>query len=483
MPKGLRFRAFTLAFQGKQKNISIRSHVYYTKDLSIVGQKSDLPKPKNGNAVQRYPADQEMIRAVLFDASVGAEPEGVFAWRITAEFMPVEAPQPGSAAYWRNLIDRNTTHPIVLDTPGHIGAKVSLLEDRQGALWAAYDTHVNQDEHGKDSDLWMFHSQDKQHWQGPIPIAAVNSTANDFSPVLFQDGRNRYGLVFVSDRRGASELWLALSLDGTRWQRPRRLHIVSQDGKELDGVASPKLFQDSRGLYRLGFYHRESGHILLTTSRDLAYWQPPAALPVEIKANRNEDVNFDYLEDHTGIYRIIASSTFPHDAPMYLGSSKDAKQWDVQAAPFEGNTHPAVIQDDQGRFVLVFSNNGKGLYYIHQASSPDWRHWSTIEMLPRIHYYVDTHMSPADLLQDRDGFYWVAVHKHYGHKFQLFRLPRFPVTTIRDTYIARPDVVRLARYQLRREEAILKAFRGNDSALGRCLSRAMRFESCLRNKR
>ncbi len=482
VPRGLRFKAFTLEYRGKQTQVSIHPQVYHTEDFALIGQKANLPAPVDGIAARRYDTGQEMTQAVLFNAYISGESADAFSWKITAEFLPENAPQPGSVAYWSRVMDRNTTHPIVLDTPGHLGGEVSLLEDRHGAMWAIYDTNVDIDEHGKDSDLWLFHTQDTQLWQGPKRLSALNSTANDMSPTLVQDDRNRYVLVFVSNRRGTDDLWLSLSLNGITWQRPRRLRLTTDDGQDITALASPTLFQDSRGIYRLGFYHRSSENLLLTSSRDLVHWETPFTPAADVEDFPRRDVDFDYFEDKTGVFRLIASGSFVFDLPMVLGSSYDARTWTFTKAPFAGNSHPAVIYDDAGRFALIFSSNGKGFYYLHQTSSSDWHTWSTGELLPRLHYFVDTHMARADILQDSAGYYWIAVHKNYGHKFQLFRLRSFPVTTMGETYRVRADAHYYARYQLRREEEILRASRAERTTLASCLRRARRFEVCFRNR-
>ena len=215
--------------------------LHQNQQFDQIGQKENMPDPKGGESTIRYEANQEMVQAFFFNAYVQDQPEGKFSWSVTAEFMPVDAIQPGSVEYWHDLLKSNIQYPLLFDTPGHTGEKTALLEDHQGHFWIVYDTLDDEEKNdrGKDSDFWLIHSLDKTTWENPQRIVAVNSVANDFDPVLIQDGRRRLVLAFVSDRRGQNELWLALSREGKTWQRPRRMIILDSQGNELDKLITP----------------------------------------------------------------------------------------------------------------------------------------------------------------------------------------------------------------------------------------------------
>jgi TolB-like protein len=350
-PRGQRFKSFTFEFRGKQKEISIRPLLHQNRRFDQIGQKEDIPDPKMGKSVYRYEAHQEMIQAFFFDASVRDQPEGKFFWKVKGEFMPVQAPRPGSVDYWHGLIKENIEFPRLFDTFGQIGGETTLHEDHEGKIWAIYDTDDLRERSKRDgdSDFWYVHSADKQNWQGPARMTSLNSTANDFSPTLIQDGRKRFVIVFVSDRRGENDLWLSLSKDGKRWQRPRRLLIKDSGGKELNKLVSPKLIQDSNGIYRLAAFHTEQQKVLLTTSRNLTNWEAPTlvALPnIKPSSGWKDEVALDYLEDNDGIFRLIVSANFRYDASIYLGSSKDGKTWNIKKAPFDADSQLTICLDD-----------------------------------------------------------------------------------------------------------------------------------------
>lgn len=490
-PTGQRFRAFTFKFRGTQKKISIRPLLHQNQRFDQIGQKEDIPEPDGGVSRLRYEAHQEMVQAFFFDAYVQDKPEGSFSWSVKAEFMPVNARQPGSVEYWHDLLKRNVRYPILFDTPGHSGEKSTLTEGHRGEFWVVYDTRDNEatNDRGKDSDLWLIASPDKTTWNGPRRIVAVNSVADDFDPVLIQDGRSRLVLTFVSDRTDKNELWLAKSNDGTSWSRPHRIDIRESDGSELSDFISPALFQDSQGIYRLAVFHTSSQRVLLTSSKDLLHWE--AAVFVELPdmspaRGWGDKATLDYLEDNDGIYRLIVSGNFFYDSKAYMGSSTNARDWEIGHADFAGQSHPSVIHGSDGRFAMILSSavdattSENPLHYAFQISSKNWDTWDLPVPLPRIFYLADYHMKPSAIYQDSEGFYWIANHRHYGEQFQLFRVGKFPATTIRETFPPKDNAHPIARQQLRREALTLEARQAGDKELASCLRHARHYQMCLK---
>jgi TolB-like protein len=489
-PKGQRFRAFTFEFRGKQKDISIFPLLHQNLRFDLIGQKSSLPDPEGGVSQFRYEANQEMVQAFFFDASLRDQPEGKFSWRVKAEFMDANAFQPGSVEYWHGLLKENVSYPLLFDTPGHKGEKTTLAEGYGGQLWAVYDTQdeEEQNDRGKDSDLWLIASPDKKSWRGPQRLVAVNSVANDFDPVLIQDGRSRLVLTFASDRSGKNELWLAMSNDGDRWQRPRRVVMQDDNGKELQDLITPVVFQDRKGIYRLAAFHTATQRVLISSSKDLLNWEPAAFIELSDMhpaGGWGEKVTLDYIEGNDGIYRMIVSGNFFFDSKVYLGTSKNARDWHVETAEFDGYSHPSLIQANDGRFMLMLSSGPDQtiseypIHYASQLSSRNWKTWDAPTSLPRIHYLADYYMKPSTIFQDREGSYWIANHRHWGEQFQLYRLGEFPATTIPQTFPAKPGAHPYARAQLRREELELEARLDGNKELAMCLSNARHYQSCL----
>jgi hypothetical protein len=492
-PKGHRFKSFTLEFRGKQKKISMRPMVHQNKRFDLIGQKEDIPAPIGGKSVYRYDVHQEMIQAFFVDVLVRNQVEGKFFWSVTGEFMPIQAPQPGSVSFWHRLLKDNIESPHLFATPGHSGGKTALLEDDNGSILAIYDTYdpFNGKNKGGGSDLWYVYSVDKKTWQGPSRLVSLNSTANDFSPTVIQDGRKRFVIIFVSDRRGERDLWLSLSSDGRRWQRPRRLSIKDARGEEFSHLISPKLVQDHNGIYRLAAFHVEQQKVLTTASRNLTDWQRPT--PIDLPDGKatsgwRDNVTLDFLEDNNGIFRLIVSPNYQYNVAVYLASSKDARTWQVVQAPFEADSHPSVIHGQDGRFALMMASginpavSKHKMHYAFQLTSKDWRHWEVPVALPRIHYLADYHMKPTTIMQDRAGSYWLASHRNYGSQLQLYRLKAFPATTINETFPAKKNAHYWASIQLKREELALAASNRGEKSLATCLRTARHYPSCLNKK-
>lgn len=488
-PKGQRFRAFTFEFRGKQREISIHPLLHQNERFDQIGQKENLPEPSGGVSRLRYEAHQEMVQAFFFNAYVQDQPEGKFSWSVKAEFMPVDAVQPGSVDYWHDLIEANVRYPLLFDTNGHIGEKVTLTEGHRGEFWVIYDTRDDeeQNDRGKDSDLWLIASPDKASWQGPKRIVAVNSVADDFDPVLIQDGGSRLVLTFASDRSGENELWLAMSTDGKSWQRPRRIILRDSDGNELYGLISPAVLQDTQGIYRLAAFHTESQRVLISSSKDLLRWEQASIIELpdmEPAYGWGDKVTLDYLEDNDGIYRMIVSPNFFYNSSAYLGSSTNAENWQIEQADFAGHSHPSVIHANDGRFAMMLSSavdattSEHPIHYAFQLSSKNWHSWDQPVHLPRLHYLADYHMKPSAIFQDSEGYYWIANHRHYGEQFQLYRVSEFPVKTIFDTFPPRENVDPYAHKQLVREELLLKAMREGKDELAQCLRYARHHQSC-----
>ena len=488
-PNGKRFRAFTFEFRGKQKEISIHPQVYLSQQFDHTGEKGNMPEPKSGVSTIRYEAHQEMVQAFKFLAYVKDQPEGKFSWSVTAEFMPVDAVQPGSTEFWHDLLANNIQYPLLIDTPGHIGEKTTLLEDDEGQFWIIYDTRDKnaKNDRSDDSDFWLIHSPDKTTWEGPQRMVALNSVANDFDPVLIQDGRKRLVVAFVSDRGGQNELWLALSRAGKTWQRPRRMIIRDRAGNELDNLITPALFQDHKGFYRLAAFHTEQQKVLVSSSTDLVHWEEArfVALPdMQPEHGWGDNVTLDYFEDNSGNYRLIVSPNYLFDHKIYLGTSENSTDWKIGKADFPADSHPSVIHASDGQYALMMSSGVDSgisdyhLFYPFQMTSKNWDTWDKPVPLPRIHYVVDFHMKPSEIYQDKSGFYWIANHMHYGEQFQLYRLDVFPAKTIAEAFPPMKNANRYARYQLMREELLLEARQAGEKDLASCLRFAMHYETC-----
>ena len=488
-PKGQRFSEFTIEYRGDQPEIHIYPYIHTNSRFDEIAQMGNLPDPENGVSQFRYTAHQIRIQAFFFHAFIRDQAAGKFNWRVNAKFVDADAFQPGSIEYWHGLLKANVRYPVLLDTPGHIGEKITLAEGQAGNFLIIYDTHDRreQNEHGNDSDLWLVTSPDKISWQRPRRLVTLNSVGDDFDPVLIQDGRNRLLLTFVSDRGGKNELWLAMSNDGDRWQRPRRI-VLHENGDELSDLVTPVVFQDRKGIYRLAAFHTATQRVLLSSSKDLLNWEDAVFVEladVHPAGGWGDKVTLDYIEDNAGIYRMVVSGNFFFGSRIHLGTSTNSRDWQFRKAEFDSYSHPSLIQSRDGRFLLATASgvdetvSEYPMHYLSQLTSRDWDTWSQSEIFPRIHYLTDHHMKPSTIFQDQQGHYWIANHRHWQEQFQLYRVTDFPVTTIPEIYPPKPDAHPYARVQLRREELKREALEAGDKELAKCLGSALRYETCL----
>lgn len=488
-PKGQRFSEFTIEFRGTQEEVHIFPYIHLNKRFDQIAQMDSLPAPENSFSQFRYRAQQIRVQAFFFHAYVRSRTEGRFSWRVKAEFVQADAFQPGSIEYWHDLLKKNVRYPLLFDTPGHQGEKTTILEGHDGEFWIVYDTHNDeeQNDRGKDSDLWLIASPDKVSWRDPRRLVALNSVANDFDPVLIHDGRNRLVLTFASDRNGKNELWLAMSNDGDRWQRPRRI-VLRNNGNELSDLITPVVFQDRKGIYRLAAFHTVTQRVVVSSSKDLLNWEAAAFIELaemHPDGGWGEKVTLDYIEDNAGIYRMVVSGNFFFGTKIHLGTSRNARNWQFRKAEFESYSHPSLIQARDGRFLLTLASGVDDtvskypMHYMSQVTSRNYDTWSPSAIFPRIHYLTDHHMKPSTIFQDIEGHYWIANHRHWQEQFQLYRVPEFPATTIAEIYPPKPDAHPYALIQLRREDLVLKARKAGDNGLATCLRKARHYESCL----
>ena len=228
--------------------------------------------------------------------------------------------------------------------------------------------------------------------------------------------------------------------------------------------------------------------MLISSSKDLLKWEDAAFIELSDMhpdGGWGEKVTLDYIEDNDGTYRMIVSGNFFHGSKAYLGTSTNARDWQIEQAAFDGHSHPSLIHANDGRFLLMLSTGTDPtiseypIHYASQMSSGNWQSWGSPTSLPRIHYLADYFMKPSTIFQDREGFYWIANHRHWGDQFQLYRVSTFPATTIPETFPQKPDAHRYARVQLRREELEHKARLEGNKELASCLSQAMHYQSCL----
>lgn len=442
-PKGLRFKSFSIVYKGKHNNIHINPRIYHQSDFSHSFElRTYLPKPVNGKSSQRYDSSRFFARAVTFNGIINKELGEDYILSIHADFIEEDAPIVGSTEYWQKLMSQNLEFPIIIQTPGHDGGSTSLLEDKNEALVAVYDTYRNFDidENTIDSDIYLSYSNDQKTWKNPSRINRINTSSHEFSPHLTQDDTGRYLLIYVSDRQGPYELWLSTSYDKQQWTRPFRLKLETEEGKELSHLIAPKLFQDNQGKYRLAAFQKKTSQVYLSTSSDLRNWQPAQIFDMPKPEHWNNRASIEYVQDDSSIYRLIISPAFTNHllaSPMILASSYDGNHWTNDEVEIPGDSYPAIVINPNGGYDLLIASDNSTSYFPYQLTSSNWLHWSNLAHLPRINYLTFSQGSKPDMLRDSHGFYWIALHSQTQKQLQLFRLDKFPAINLEDVYIVK----------------------------------------------
>ena len=118
------------------------------------------------------------------------------------------------------------------------GSYTYLFLDRQGLLWLLWDQAVESDlsmHPSQESDIFCATSTDGADWSNPKRLP-VSSSALDMQPILQQDRRGSYWLIWISSRdpKDPKWLWIASSGDGANWSFPRKVVLPISDEHDVD---------------------------------------------------------------------------------------------------------------------------------------------------------------------------------------------------------------------------------------------------------
>ena len=107
------------------------------------------------------------------------------------------------------------------------GGRIRLVWDQSTA--SSYSAQVNQE-----SDLFCAMSEDGVQWSRPRRLP-LSSFACDMNPLLVQDRRGVFWLVWISDRDpdAPRTLWIASSPNGLEWSFPRKIALPPTSESDL----------------------------------------------------------------------------------------------------------------------------------------------------------------------------------------------------------------------------------------------------------
>lgn len=110
------------------------------------------------------------------------------------------------------------------------GSNIYLYTDRKGTLWLLWDQaglhSWKSYQPDEKSDLFYSTSTDGITWSQPQRLS-VSSSEMDMKPILQQDSRGVYWLVWCSHRDPDNPkwLWISSSVDDTKWTFPRKIDL------------------------------------------------------------------------------------------------------------------------------------------------------------------------------------------------------------------------------------------------------------------
>jgi TolB-like protein len=110
------------------------------------------------------------------------------------------------------------------------GSNTYLYTDRKGKIWLLWDQaglhSWKSHQPDEKSDLYYSASTDGTSWSQPQKLS-VSSSEMDMKPILQQDSKGIYWLVWCSHRDPDESgwLWISSSLDGAKWSFPRKIDL------------------------------------------------------------------------------------------------------------------------------------------------------------------------------------------------------------------------------------------------------------------
>jgi TolB-like protein len=157
-----------------------------------------------------------VIKAVWPDGSTWTEEFVVESEKITNVFL-----HGGGWVHSRATIDDKGCHPFA-------------FADNDGKAWVLWD-HSGMSSFGSsrpdgESDLYCATSADGTNWTQPRRLE-LSSSDMDMNPVLQQDGRGTYWMIWNSSRDPSEPycLWIASSEDGVKWSFPAKFVMPDRD--------------------------------------------------------------------------------------------------------------------------------------------------------------------------------------------------------------------------------------------------------------
>jgi len=201
--------------------ISVRFDPEEAAELWLDGDDHTYGAPVKGRLMCKIPPGDHVVKAVWPDGRHASERVNVEEGKTVSVLISLEK---------TGCVLSRSTLPAK-------GSDTYLFRDMHGTVWLLWDTAVydyNGPTPSEESDLFCSTSTDGVKWTEPRKLS-LSSSVLDMRPILQQDPRGAYWLVWCSSRDTSdrNRLWISRSDDGLKWSFPRKINLPGMAPDDL----------------------------------------------------------------------------------------------------------------------------------------------------------------------------------------------------------------------------------------------------------
>jgi len=330
---------------------------------------------------------------------------------------------------------------------GRRGSYPCLLTDRADRFWLVWDEYQQGSimTHNKESSIYSATSSDGFHWSRPRRLP-VSSLSCDFAPILRQDRRGVYWLMWISERGSKARS----QPSNSRMYSPSAVTAWSQssNGSRYSPSAAPRtqtpvFSANGTGTVPATLDARpgSSRNLWIASSSNGVEWSFPrkVALPEEVlgKLDSWREGRVPYIAftiDRRNVFWLIWHG--------WLLRSDDAESWQVDCElrtgakiPDHGNAgkHYHLTSDDAGRLLLLTNRHGGdwGAELWRRSHRGDW------ESVDRLTDEHSRHMGSVACRQD-GSILAVTPYRSDLHVHEFDHEGNGSEPVIVETYLSKP---------------------------------------------
>ncbi|HLB71527.1 MAG TPA: sialidase family protein [Candidatus Methanoperedens sp.] len=265
----------------------------------------------------------------------------------------------------------------------------NLIQDRNGRFWIVYASLVEvRSTLSFNYDIKLVYSDNGTNWSNPVSI--TDTPVVDAYPYLVQDENRRYFITYSSytnESINDLDIYMKYSDDGFNWSVPIRI----TDAPESD--IFPIMIQDQKGKYWMMFdrdtrkRHEPSLNkydVFLMRSEDGIHWSDIAEV-----TNLSYNVNYPFfLQDKNGTFWIPHMTGITGSEELGIMGSKNGTDWtdsillsNYSEEGYFKTDYKSMIQDRNGTFIYAFTSarTGRGIWLMNGTPDSDFSKTHRIE--------------------------------------------------------------------------------------------------------